>query len=51
MITARSYRTNYSIISLPGLPRSGVKDCLMLRGLQEVLKKKGDRRPPVITWA
>ena len=51
MITARNYRTNYSIISLLGLPRSIVKDCLMLRGLHAILKKKGDRRPPVVTWA
>lgn len=39
MITTRNYRTSYSIISLPGLPRSIAKDCLMLWGLCAVIKK------------
>ena len=35
MITTRNYRTNYSIISLLGLPRSIIRDCPFLRGLYE----------------
>jgi len=50
MITARNYRMNYSIISLPCLPPKSSKTALCYEAcIHTMLKKKGDRRPPVVT--